>query len=170
MFAGLPGIGVGTLFYVLAALWMPVREAVRLLRGDVCLKRWRLVVIQLAFAISIVASIAIADRVLALMLSDGSVQAVTPARLINEGFAVRAPESFWAAPVFASLLLLVGVLVLTEVARAVVLVASGRSTVTAVLFRYKPGIPAAAHGPTQLKAEKTPPPGRLVDLTGRMSR
>ena len=24
MFAGLPGIGVGTLFYVLAALWMPI--------------------------------------------------------------------------------------------------------------------------------------------------
>ena len=26
MFAGLPGIGVGTLFYVLAVLWMPVHE------------------------------------------------------------------------------------------------------------------------------------------------
>ena len=32
MFAGLPGIGVGTLFYVLTALWMPIRESVRLVK------------------------------------------------------------------------------------------------------------------------------------------
>ena len=33
MFAGLPGIGVGTLFYVLTALWMPIPECVRLIKG-----------------------------------------------------------------------------------------------------------------------------------------
>lgn len=119
MFAGLPGIGVGTLYYVLAALWMPVREFGRLLRGDFSLARWRLVVMQLCFACSIVASIAVADRVLGMILSDGSVRSVTPARLINEGFAAHAPQSFWSAPITASLLLLGGVLVLTEVMRAI---------------------------------------------------
>ena len=114
MFAGLPGIGVGTLFYVLAALWMAVCELGRLLRGNFDAARWRLVFIQLGFAIGIVASVAIADRALALALRHGSVRSITPARLIHEGFAARAPESFWAAPIAASLLLLIGVLALAE--------------------------------------------------------
>jgi hypothetical protein len=126
MFAGLPGIGVGTLFYVLAALWMPMRELGRLLRGDFDAARWRLVLIQLSFAVSIVASIAIADRVLAMVLRDGSVRSITPARLINEGFAARAPESFWAAPIAAALLLLVGVLGIAEGLRLALRVAGRR--------------------------------------------
>jgi hypothetical protein len=114
MFAGLPGIGVGTLFYVLTALWMPVCELGRLMRGDFDGARWRLVFVQLSFAVGIVASIALADRVLALALYEGSIRSITPARLINEGFATRAPESFWAAPIAASLLLLIAVLLAAE--------------------------------------------------------
>jgi hypothetical protein len=119
MFAGLPGIGVGTLFYVLAALWMPFRELGRTMRGDFSAERWRQAFIQVCFAATIIASIALADRVLAIAISDGSIRSLTPARLINEGFATRAPESFWAAPIAASLLLLGGVLLLTEGVRAV---------------------------------------------------
>ena len=114
MFAGLPGIGVGTLYYVLAAFWMPFRELARLLRGDFSAARWRLVLMQLCFAISIIASIAVADRILGVILSDRSIRSVTPARLINETFQSHAPQSLWAAPMTASLLLLAGVLVFTE--------------------------------------------------------
>jgi hypothetical protein len=119
MFAGLPGIGVGTLYYVLAAFWMPFRELARLLRGDFSAARWRLVVMQLCFAITIIASIAAADRVLGVVLNEGSVRSITPARLINEAFQSNAPQSFWSAPMSASLLLLGGVLVFTEVMRGI---------------------------------------------------
>jgi flagellar biosynthesis protein FlhB len=117
MFAGLPGIGVGTLFYVLTALWMPVKELGRVLRGDFSAARWRLVITQLCFALSIIASIAIADRVLAIALADRSVSNINPARIVNDTFAAQAPTSFWAAPVAASLLLLVAVLLFTEFLR-----------------------------------------------------
>jgi hypothetical protein len=119
MFAGLPGIGVGTLYYVLAAFWMPLRELARVLRGDFSPARWRLVVMQLCFAISIIASIAAADRILGVILSEGSIRSITPARLVNEAFQAQAPHSFWSAPMTASLLLLAGVLVITEVMRLI---------------------------------------------------
>ena len=127
MFAGLPGIGVGTLYYVLVALWMPVREFGRLLRGDFNAARWRVAIVQFCFACSIIASIAVADRVLGMILSDGSVRSVNPARLINEGFSARAPESLFAAPIMASFLLLAGVLLLTEVTRGIVWLARVRA-------------------------------------------
>ena len=124
MFAGLPGIGVGTLFYVLAALWMPLRECPRLLRGTSSVARWRVIGVQFCFALSIIASIALADRALSWMLGSGSPTSINPARLINEGFAARAPQSILAAPIAASLLLLAGVLVATELLRLVTVVRS----------------------------------------------
>jgi hypothetical protein len=117
MFAGLPGIGVGTLFYVLAALWMPLRECPRLLRGRSSVARWRLIGVQFCFALSIIASVAAADRALWWILGSESPTSINPARLINEEFAARAPESILAAPVAASLLLLLAVLVATELLR-----------------------------------------------------
>ena len=92
MFAGLPGIGVGTLFYVLAALWMPIKELGRLMRGDVSAARWRLVLVQLSFALSIIASVALADRILAIVLTDRSLANINPARIVNETFAAQAPH------------------------------------------------------------------------------
>ncbi len=114
MFAGLPGIGVGTLFYVLTALWMPFRELRAVVRGESSLARWRLIATQVCFAVSIVASIAIADRVLTLLLDGESATTITPARLINQSFAARAPQSLFAAPMIASLLLLSGVIAGTQ--------------------------------------------------------
>ena len=117
MFAGLPGIGVGTLFYVLAALWMPIKEMGRVLRGDFSAARWKLVLVQLSFAISIIASVALADRVLGIALADRSIANINPARIVNDTFAAQAPQSLWAAPIAASLLLLSAVLVSTEILR-----------------------------------------------------
>jgi hypothetical protein len=121
MFAGLPGIGVGTLFYVLTAFVMPLVELSRLLRGDVSAVRWRLALSQFCFGLSIVASVALADRVLAIVLRDRSINDLNIGRLVNETFAAQAPESVWAAPVMASVLLLVGVLASMEVVRLLTL-------------------------------------------------
>ena len=117
MFAGLPGIGVGTLFYVLTALWMPVPECVRLIRGESSVARWRLIAVQFCFAISIVASIAIAERMLLWIMGAKAPSSLNPARLVNEGFAALSPQSLLAAPIAASLILLAAVLLAVEVTR-----------------------------------------------------
>jgi len=106
MFAGLPGIGVGTLFYVLAALWMPVHELARVVRGTSSAARWRRISLQWVYAFSIILSIAIADRIMLLILGGYAPGSVGPAHLLHGELGARAPHSFWAAPMTASMLLL----------------------------------------------------------------
>ena len=50
MTVGLPGTGIGGLFYLVTALLMPVRELGLTLRGRSNGKRWRSVVLQVALA------------------------------------------------------------------------------------------------------------------------
>jgi hypothetical protein len=119
MFAGLPGIGVGTLFYVLTALWMPLPECVRLVRGESSVARWRLIAVQFCFALSIVASIAIAERVLLWILGAKAPPSLNPARLLHEGFSALSPETLLAAPIAASIILLAAVLLVVEAVRIV---------------------------------------------------
>lgn len=59
MNAGLPGTGIGGLFYVLLALLMPVRELYLTARGRSSRERWRVVLGQVAIALGIVASLAV---------------------------------------------------------------------------------------------------------------
>jgi len=44
MVVGLPGTGIGGLFYLCMALWMPVHELWRLMHGRSSLARWRFIV------------------------------------------------------------------------------------------------------------------------------
>ncbi|HET9369696.1 MAG TPA: hypothetical protein VFO19_05590 [Vicinamibacterales bacterium] len=121
MFAGIPGIGVGTLFYVLTALWMPFREIGFVLRGQSSWRRWALIGMELCFAIGIMASIAIADRLLMWWLTESSTpSSVGPARWIHQQMGGYAAGSYFAAPIFASLLLLAGVLLAVEIARLLI--------------------------------------------------
>jgi len=55
MTPGLPGTGIGGLFYILCALWMPVCELWRRYRGDAP-GRWPVVARQFGIAVGIVAS------------------------------------------------------------------------------------------------------------------
>jgi hypothetical protein len=122
MFAGLPGMGVGTLFYVLIALWMPVHELVRTAKGDSSLERWRVVGVQFSFAVGIIVSITLAGEVLAILLGSLSPGSVGVADLINNSFKQNAPDSILAWPIAASLLLLVGILCAIEVFRWITVV------------------------------------------------
>jgi hypothetical protein len=54
MSPGLPGTGIGGLFYILSALWMPVCEVWRRWRGDAT-RPWPLVARQFAIAVGVVA-------------------------------------------------------------------------------------------------------------------
>jgi hypothetical protein len=40
MFAGLPGTGIGGIFYLLLTLWMPINELYRTLEGRSSVARW----------------------------------------------------------------------------------------------------------------------------------
>jgi len=41
MFAGLPGTGVGGIFYLMLSIWMPFNELIRMFRGEkTSLERW----------------------------------------------------------------------------------------------------------------------------------
>ena len=52
MNAGLPGTGLGGLFYLLAALWMPFHELVRTLLGRRSETRWVSILVQSALALA----------------------------------------------------------------------------------------------------------------------
>jgi hypothetical protein len=55
--AGLPGTGLGGLFYLLLAFWMPFAELSRTVRGRSSRARWRDVAEQFAMACGIVAAV-----------------------------------------------------------------------------------------------------------------
>jgi len=58
MNAGMPGTGLGGLFYVLLALAMPLLEVVRTVQGRSSAERWRLALTQAGIALGIVAAMA----------------------------------------------------------------------------------------------------------------
>jgi hypothetical protein len=53
MTAGLPGTGIGGIFYLLLAVAMPIREIFRTIQGKTNLKRWGIIALQLFFATGI---------------------------------------------------------------------------------------------------------------------
>lgn len=117
MFAGLPGFGVGTLFYVVLAIWMPIRELGHLARGASSWARWRLIGQQLYHAGGIIVSVMLAERLLLWALGHGGPRAVSPALVLTGAMNERAAGSLLAAPITISLLMLAAVLVAVELAR-----------------------------------------------------
>lgn len=117
MFAGLPGIGVGTLFYILTALWMPVHELGRLAAGRSSAARWRLIAVQVIYACGVIVSIMVADRVMLWIMGGMAPGSFSPALLVHRQLGSHAPHSVMAAPIVASILLLAGVLVVVELSR-----------------------------------------------------
>lgn len=55
MIAGLPGTGIGGIYYVFAAIWMPFRELLARLRGKRKPARWGLIAGQILLAVSVTA-------------------------------------------------------------------------------------------------------------------
>jgi hypothetical protein len=119
MFAGLPGIGVGTLFYIVMTLCMPVIEIRRVVQGTSSLARWQQIIRQWCFSAAIILSIMVAERVLMVIFNGDSPRSLSPARLLNHELSTHAPQSILAAPITASLVLLAAVLVIIEIMRMV---------------------------------------------------
>ncbi len=120
MFAGLPGIGVGTLFYVVMAFWMPIRELPRLFDGTSTVQNWKLILRQMFYAIGIIVTVMMAEKVMLWVLGDRNIKPFSPATWVHGELGTHAGGSLLAAPIMASVLLLVGVLAFVEVLRVTV--------------------------------------------------
>lgn len=57
MVAGLPGTGIGGIFYLLLAVFMPVREFSRMIQKRTNLNRWCFIALQLGFVFGIISLI-----------------------------------------------------------------------------------------------------------------
>ncbi|HUH12226.1 MAG TPA: hypothetical protein VMK65_03920 [Longimicrobiales bacterium] len=79
MSIGLPGTGVGGLFYIMGALWMPVQEGWRAVRRRPGPRQWRAALLQGGMALSIVAGIWLAGWLLGLVLLPGIGEGPGPA-------------------------------------------------------------------------------------------
>lgn len=119
MFAGLPGIGVGTLFYVLMAFWMPVREIPRVLNGTSRRQTWQVILRQMFYAVSIIVTVMFSERVLMALMGVSTVKPFSPATWLHGELNTHASGSILAAPIMTSILLLSLVLISVELLRVV---------------------------------------------------
>ena len=96
--AGLPGTGLGGLFYLLLAFWMPLAELPRTMRGQSSRARWRSVGAQFGLACGIVAAVA------------GTAAGYLSVAGAASPFGVRGP-ALVLAPVVLAVVLLSGLVV-----------------------------------------------------------
>ncbi|WP_139979399.1 hypothetical protein [Nocardioides litoris] len=103
MTAGLPGTGLGGLFYLVLALWMPVHELVRTLRGRGSRERWRLALTQLDIALGIIASVVLVVVVLTHLVpgarGGGVLALLAPAVALGVLAALTGVVALWGAVV-----------------------------------------------------------------------
>ena len=115
MTAGLPGAGIGGLFYLVGALWMPVRELGAWLTGTRP-PRLRLAAGQFAIAVAVIGSIHLTGRALGVLLAAAASSGAPAAAATT----TSAPSALRAATVLLSLATLVAVLLAVQLARLVV--------------------------------------------------
>jgi hypothetical protein len=109
MIVGLPGTGIGGLFYLFMAFWMPVNELYRLVQGRSTLERWKFIAFNWMMIGAILSTLWVTMLgVKALMAWTGTEK---PSALVSTGIAQRTTEFFasagWASAV--SLIVLVGI-------------------------------------------------------------
>jgi len=68
---GVPGMGIASIFYVMAALISPLREVVKSVRGESSAQRWMAVGRQFALAVGIVSSIVLLYLSIDALVSSG---------------------------------------------------------------------------------------------------
>jgi cytochrome c biogenesis protein ResB len=56
MVAGMPGTGIGGIFYFLLVVFMPIRELYRAVRGQSSLSRWAFILFHISLVIGILAA------------------------------------------------------------------------------------------------------------------
>jgi hypothetical protein len=115
MTVGLPGAGIGGLFYLISTVLLPVRSLARRLRGDDDGVPWRHHAHNLTMAIGIITAIWLAGWLLALVVPHGILAAPVP----GHGAAAPARTVLSMATFTVALGTLAFILIAVEVARVV---------------------------------------------------
>ena len=120
MNAGLPGTGIGGVFYLLSALLMPLFEVVNTLRGGSSWVRWGMLLRQLIMAAGILGGMWALGLVLGLLLEARPDHEI--ARMINLHIAAQFEQAtklnvFHIAPVIMSIVTLTVIITTTNVLR-----------------------------------------------------
>ena len=147
MTVGIPGVGFGGIFYLIGALFMPVREVVKTARGESNVQRWAVVATQWSLA----AGILIALWVTGWMLG----HVLTPALLARTGAGIgrlAAPHNVLRVSVFAASLGLLAILILAV-------------RIAHLVLRRRGGIPVQQLKP--MPAAKGPLPESLLHPDAR---
>ena len=116
MTAGLPGTGIGGLFYLISALLMPFREAFRFLVGRGDRARSQIALQQGGMAVTILGAIWVTGIVMGLFHIGNS--------LVHHA-TVAGVHILYITPVIVAFATLGGVLVAVEAARIVLLIKEG---------------------------------------------
>ena len=117
MSVGLPGSGIGGVFYLLSALWMPVHNTHRTIRGDQ--SRVRVVVRQSVMAALILSALWGTGFVIDVMLSGPQATASLREAFVPGGDS-KVPHVFQAASFFLTFGTLAAVLLIVQILRFVV--------------------------------------------------
>ena len=124
MNAGLPGVGIGGVFYLVLALFMPFLELYKTIKGESSLKRWGIVVRQLVMAGSILAGMWLMGLFLGVLLTiSGGMETEKISELVQiaqigqvgQVAEIAKLNIFHIAPVIMSLMTLLVILILTQV-------------------------------------------------------
>jgi hypothetical protein len=118
MNAGLPGTGLGGVFYLLSALWMPVHSLLR--RGGAGERApSRLIVRQFAIAVAMIGMLFLTGYTLGLMFQLGGGGAAHSAAEVTTAASVVPPEFVRTALLLLTVGVLALLLLVVEVAGAV---------------------------------------------------
>ena len=116
MTAGLPGTGIGGLFYLISALLMPFREAFLALTGRGSRERGQIALQQGGLAVTIVGAVWVTGLVLGLFHIG--------TKLVHHA-TVAGVRVLYITPVIVAFATLSGVLLAVEIARIVLLITEG---------------------------------------------
>jgi hypothetical protein len=117
MSVGLPGSGIGGVFYLLSAMWMPAHSAQRAVRGKNT--RYRLMLRQTVMAVLIICALWGTGYVIDVLLTAGSASASLRAAVGKDGGS-SLPSIFRAASFALTFGTLALVLLVVQVLRFVV--------------------------------------------------
>jgi len=141
MTVGVPGVGFGGIFYLIGALFMPVREVVKTARGESNVERWVVVATQWSLAAGILVALWATGWALGHVL--------TPSLLARTGAAGRAaaaPHNVLKVSVFVASLGMLALLI-------------GTVRIAHLVLRRRGGIPVQQLTP--MPAAKGPLPDSL---------
>lgn len=120
MTAGLPGTGIGGVFYLVSALLMPFVELFRTLRGESSVERWLIVARQLTMATAIIAGMWLMGLLLGVVMEyfyAGETDKLEHLMQVGQSGNIAHLNVFHLAPLFISLVTLSSIVTATHMLR-----------------------------------------------------